>query len=249
MDFELKPEQEQLRDMLQRYVRKDYGFEARRKILAKPEGFSRDVWAAFAELGLLGIGIPEEHGGMGGDAVDTLVVMEALGSGLVVEPYLTTVVVGAGLVRDAGSAAQKSAVLPKVAAGETLIALAHDEPGSRYELDQVATTAKKTAMRVRDQGGEGGRAARRLGRQADRVGEDRQRNLPVPHRRQRTRVTRKGYPTRDNHRAADISLADVAVGRDALLGAEGDGCRHPRARASTAPSPRSAPRRSGPWTR
>jgi alkylation response protein AidB-like acyl-CoA dehydrogenase len=223
MDFELKPEQEQLRDMLQRYVRKDYAFEARRRIIASPEGFSREVWSAFAELGLLGIGIPEAHGGIGGDAVDTFVVMESLGTGIVVEPYLSTVVLGAGLVRDAGSEAQKSALLPKVAAGEALIALAHDEPGSRYELDQVATTARK-----------GGNGYVLKGEKAVSIHGDSADWLIVSARTaagvslfvvdaKSPGVSRRGYPTRDNHRAADVTLAEVAVGRDALLGAEGDG--------------------------
>jgi len=223
MDFELKPEQEQLRDMLQRYVRKDYAFEARRRIIASPEGFSREVWSAFAELGLLGIGIPEEHGGIGGDAVDTFVVMESIGTGLVVEPYVTTVVLGAGLVRDAGSAAQKAAVLPKVAAGEALIALAHDEPGSRYELDQVATVARKTANGYALKGE---KTVAIHGDSADwlivsaRTGAEISLFLVEA---KAPGITRKGYHTRDNQRAADIALADVNVTRDALLGAEGDG--------------------------
>src|SRR3954462_13922092 len=99
MDFNLNEERQQLRDMLARFIRKDYSFEARRAIVASGRGFSDATWREFANLGLLGIGIPEEHGGMGGSAIDTGIVMEALGTGLVVEPYLTTVVLGAGLVR------------------------------------------------------------------------------------------------------------------------------------------------------
>lgn len=219
MDFELKPEQEQLRDMLQRYVRKDYTFDARKKIVASAEGFSRDVWKTFAELGLLGIGIPEEHGGFGGDAVDTLVVMEALGSGLVVEPYLATVVLGAGLVRDAGSAGQKAEILPAVAAGEMLLALAHYEPGGRYELDRVATTAKRTA------GGfvlNGTKTAVLGGAAADKLIVSAGQSLFLVDARA-AGVSRRKHVNRDGQAAAEITLTDVAVERSALVGEEGAG--------------------------
>jgi len=229
MDFELRPEQEQLRDMLQRYVRKDYTFEARRRIVKSPGGYSREVWKGLAELGLTGIGIPEEHGGFGGDPVDTFVVMEAIGTGLVVEPYLATVVLGAGLVRDAGSAAQKDAILPAVASGETLLALAHYEPGGRFELDAVATTARKTSSGYVLNGSKavvlGGEAADKLivsarlssgGR-----GEGAFSLFIVP--ADAHGLTRKGYPTRDGQRAADVTLDEVPVDANALLGGEGEG--------------------------
>jgi alkylation response protein AidB-like acyl-CoA dehydrogenase len=221
MDFELEAEQEQLRDMLQRYVRKDYGFDARRRIVASPEGFSREVWKSFAELGLLGIGIPEEHGGLGGEPADTFVVMESLGTGLVVEPYLPTVVLGAGLVRDAGTAAQKEAILPAVAGGEMKLALAHYEPGGRFDMQRVATTAKRTASGyVLD-----GRKAVVLGAEAAGkliVSAGSPVSLFIVDA-QAKGVTRKGYRTRDGHRAADIVLENVAVEASALLGREGEG--------------------------
>jgi len=223
MDFELKAEQEQLRDMLQRYVRKDYAFEARRKIVATAEGFSREVWKTFAELGLTGIGIPEEHGGLGGDAVDTFVVMESLGTGLVVEPYLPTVVLGASLVRDAGSAAQKASILPAVAGGEMLLALAHFEPGGRYDMDRVATTAKRSGTGYVLKGSKavviGGEAADKLIVSAVAPGGP---SLFLVDGAAKG-VSRKGYPTRDGQRAADISLDDVAADAGALLGKEGEG--------------------------
>jgi alkylation response protein AidB-like acyl-CoA dehydrogenase len=219
MDFELKPEQEQLRDMLQRYVRKDYGFEARRKIVASAEGFSRDVWKTFAELGLLGIGIAEEHGGIGGDAVDMLVVMEALGTGLVVEPYLATVVLGAGLVRDAGSAAQKEEILPAVAGGEMHLALAHYEPGERFELDRVATTARRTPNGFVLNGA---KTAVLNGEAADKLIVSAGQSLFLVDAKA-PGLTRRGYANRDGQRAADVTLADVAVDRSALVGEEGAG--------------------------
>ena len=225
MDFELGTEQEQLRDMLQRFVRKDYAFEARRKIVASPEGFSREVWKSLAELGLLGIGIPEEHGGTGGGAVDTFVVMESLGTGLVVEPYLPSVVLGAGLVRDAGTAAQKHEILPAVAGGELRLALAHYEPGGRFDLERVATTAKRSGSGYALNGKKavvlGGESADKLLVSA-REGAGKRLSLFLVDAKARG-VTRTGYRTRDGHRAADIALDDVTVDASALLGREGEG--------------------------
>ncbi|MBC8022215.1 MAG: acyl-CoA dehydrogenase family protein, partial [Burkholderiales bacterium] len=117
MDFSLSEERRQLQDMIRRYLGREYSFEQRRKRLAAGTGISRETWKQLAELGILGLGIREEDGGMGGDAFDTLIMMEAMGRSLVVEPYLSTVVVGAGIVADAGDEAQRAAWLPAVAAG------------------------------------------------------------------------------------------------------------------------------------
>ena len=148
MDFKLSEEQSQLRDTLARFVQKDYTFDKRKAILKSKDGFSREAWRQLAEMGLTALGLPEEHGGLPGNAVDTMVVMEVFGRGLVVEPYLATVVLGADLVAAAGSPAQQAQILPKVASGEVLLALAHLESGARYELTQVATTAKKQIGRA-----------------------------------------------------------------------------------------------------
>ena len=228
MDFNLNEERQQLGDMLQRFVRKDYGFEARRKIVASAEGFSREVWRELANLGLTGVGISEEHGGTGGNAVDTSIVMEALGTGLVVEPYLTTVVLCGALVREAGTEAQKAQILPAIAGGELLVAFAQGEPGTRYELERVATTARKDGAGYAITGAKtlvlhGGSAdrlivsARTSGEVADRRGI----SLFIIDAKA-PGVKRREYATRDGQRAADISFEKVAVGADALLGAEGD---------------------------
>jgi alkylation response protein AidB-like acyl-CoA dehydrogenase len=143
MNFNLTDEQQQLRDTLARFVQKDYSFEKRKAILKSKDGISREAWKQFADMGLTALGLPEAHGGLPGTPVDTMVVMELFGRGLVVEPYLATVVLGAELIARAGSEAQQAAILPKVAEGSHLLALAHDEAGARYELEHVATTAKK----------------------------------------------------------------------------------------------------------
>ena len=227
MDFALTDEQTQLRDTLTRFVQKDYTFEKRKEILKSKDGFSRAVWKQFADMGLTAIGLPEEHGGLGGSAVDTQVVMEVLGRGLVVEPYVATVVLGAGLIARAGSDAQKAALLPGVAAGDTQLAFAHYEPASRYELAAVTTTAKKDKSGYVLNGAKavvlnGGAAhhlivsARSSGKPRDEAGL----SLFIVDAKAKG-VTIHAYPTHDGQRAADITLKDVAVPADARVGKEG----------------------------
>jgi alkylation response protein AidB-like acyl-CoA dehydrogenase len=141
MDFELSDDQTMLQDSLQKFVQKDYSFDKRRESLHTPLGYSAQVWRQLAEQGVLGLGLPEEHGGFGG-AVEIMVAMEQLGRGLVLEPFLSTVVLCGGLVRDAGSAAQQTEILPKIIAGDCRMALAHHETDARYQLDYVQTTAQ-----------------------------------------------------------------------------------------------------------
>jgi pimeloyl-CoA dehydrogenase small subunit len=227
MDFQLTDEQRQLRDTLNRFVAKDYAFEKRKEILKSKDGFSRAVWKAFADMGLTAIGLPEAHGGLGGNAVDTQVVMEALGRGMVVEPYLATVVLAAGLIARAGSEPRKAALLPAVVSGDMLLAFAHYEPASRYELAAVTTSAKKGkdgyvlngAKAVVLHGGAADKlivSARTSGKPHDEAGL----SLFIVERKARG-VTAHAYPTHDGHQAADITFKDVAVPADALVGKEG----------------------------
>ena len=155
MDFDLNDDQRLLRDSVDRLIADRYGFDQRRAFLAEPDGFSRAMWAQFAELGLLGIPFSEAHGGFGGGLTETMIVMEAFGRGLVAEPYLATVVLGAGLLRHAGSPAQQDALLPRVAAGELLLAFAHVERQSRYVLHDVATRATPDGAGWRIEGAKG----------------------------------------------------------------------------------------------
>jgi alkylation response protein AidB-like acyl-CoA dehydrogenase len=129
MDFNYTEEQLALQDTLRRFIAKDYGFEHRRAMAKSADGFDRAAWKTFADFGILALPFPEDVGGLDGNAVDTMLVMEMLGRGLALEPYLSTVVLCGGLIRDAGSAAQKDALLPQLAAGELMLALAHFEPG------------------------------------------------------------------------------------------------------------------------
>lgn len=240
MDFRLTDEQQQLRDTLVRFVQKDYSFEKRKAILKSKEGISRDAWKQLAEMGLTALGLPEEHGGLGGNAVDTMVVMEVFGRGLVVEPYLATIVLGAGLVNELGSESQKAAILPKVAGGEALLALAHDEPDTRYELNHVATSAKRQADHYLLSGAKtvvlhGAQAdtlivsARTAGGARDEKGI----SLFLVDRAA-PGVSVRDYPTHDGQRAADVTLKGA---RGELLGKEGQAAgalEHARARGIAA---------------
>ncbi|MBB5465097.1 pimeloyl-CoA dehydrogenase small subunit [Paraburkholderia sp. CI2] len=227
MDFDFTDEQRMLKDSVDRLVKDEYGFEQRAKYLAEPDGFSRELWARYADMGLLGLSFDEEYGGSHCGPVETMIVMDALGRALAVEPYLATVVLGGGLVRLGGNAAQRAAILPRIAQGELQMAFAHNEAQARYDLADVATTARREAAgwvldgakRVVLHGGSadvlvvsarvsGGR------RERDGIG------LFVV-RGDAEGVTRHPYPTQDRLRAADIQLSGVRVPDSDVLGTAG----------------------------
>ena len=116
MDFSLSEEQQMLKDSVQRFVRDEYELETRRKLVASDTGYSEENWAKMAELGWLALSLPEEYGGIGGGPVDTMVLMEEFGRGLVVEPYMTSIVIGGGFLMAAGSAAQSTRTKGRFAA-------------------------------------------------------------------------------------------------------------------------------------
>ncbi|MFL5353030.1 acyl-CoA dehydrogenase family protein [Archangium sp.] len=227
MDFSLSDTQQMLRDTAARLIRERYGFEARAKILASADGFSRELWATYAELGLLGVEIPEEHGGIGGTFQDLAIVLEAFGRGMVVEPFIPTVVLGAGLLRAAGSDAQKSELLPRVAEGKLFLAFAHGEPRSRYSLTHVTTKATGGAEGYTLHGSKavvlGGDCADSLIVSARTAGKPDERDglSLFLVERGAPGLKLRGYPTVDGTRAAELSLEGVRVPRSALLGPEG----------------------------
>lgn len=220
MDFNYTDEQNALRDTLSRYIAKDYPFEARRALAKSAEGFSRAHWKQFADLGLLALPFPEDFGGLNGNAVDTMLTMEAFGRGLVLEPYLATVVVAGHLIRDAGSAAQKEAILPAIAGGERMLALAHYERGARYEVSRVDTAAKADGAGWKISGAKavvlGGNAADTLIVSAN-TGKGISLFLVDS---KAAGVTVRSTMTQDGGRAAEVRLDNVAVGQDALVGAQ-----------------------------
>ena len=145
MDFDLNEEQRMLKESVERLISDRYDFETRKKYLQDQAGYSQAMWAQYAEMGLLGLPFEERFGGSGGGAIETMIVMEAFGRGLILEPYLATVVMGGNLVQAAGNDAQRAALLPKVADGSLRLAFAHSEPQSRYDLADVACTARRDA--------------------------------------------------------------------------------------------------------
>jgi alkylation response protein AidB-like acyl-CoA dehydrogenase len=222
MNFNYTEEQLALQDTLRRFIAKDYSFEHRRALAKSADGFDREAWKTFADFGILALPFHEDFGGLNGSAIDTMLVMEMLGRGLALEPYVSTVVLCGGLIRDAGSAAQQEALLPAIAGGELMLALAHHEPGSRYELDRVATTAVPAGSGWQLNGAKavvlGAPSADKLLVSAnDGTGI----SLFVVDAKA-AGVALRAYPTQDGARAADIRLTDVAVGTDALIGTAGN---------------------------
>jgi len=226
MDFTYTDEQRQLRDTLSRYLAKEYDFARRREMLRSPA--TRTHWKAFADLGVLALTIPEGDGGLGGNAIDAMVVAEALGRALVVEPYVGAVVVAGGLVADAGNAAQRAALLAPIAGGALILALAHYELGDRYELNGCATTARRAGDGYVIDGAKsvvlgGGEADRLLvsARTSDTRGDAQGISLFVVDRSAQG-VAVRDYPTQDGMRAAEIAFRSVPVAADALVGQAGE---------------------------
>ena len=227
MDFDLSDEQRLLKESLERLVADRYQFESRKAYAQNPEGWSREIWAQYAELGLLGLPFAEEYGGIAGGPIETMIAMEAFGRALALEPYFATVVLGGGFLRHGGDAEQKSALIPEIAAGKLVLAFAATERHSRYDLADVATRARRDgAAWVLD--GEKGVVlhgdhadkllvtARLGGGQRERAGI----GLFLVDAGQEG-VSRRGYPTQDGLRAAEVSLAGVRVGPEGVLGEPG----------------------------
>lgn len=223
MDFDLSEEQSLLKDGIGRLLASQYDFDRRRAFAATDEGWSRAMWAHYAEMGLLALSFDEAHGGSGGP-VETMIAMAAFGRALVLEPYLATVVLGGGLVRHGGSAGQKAALLPRVAAGDLVLAFGHTERQSRYDLCDVACRARRDGGSWILDGEKGvvlhgDRAdlllvtARSAGGRRDRGGI----GLFLVDARA-DGVTRRGYKTQDGLRAAEVALANVRVDADAAIG-------------------------------
>lgn len=232
MDFSLTAEQQLLSDTVQRLLAREYGFEARKRILRSAPGWSRELWSRLAELGILALQVPEAHGGMAPAPVETMLTMTALGKALVLEPYLSSAVLATVLVREQGTPAQREALLPALAAGERIAVPAHGEPGARWQLSRVATTARREAdgwrlrghkavvlhapaadlllvsARTAPPGEAGGGLTDEAGLSLFLVARD------------AAGVALTPYRTIDGQVAADVAL-DALLPADALLGAEG----------------------------
>jgi pimeloyl-CoA dehydrogenase small subunit len=227
MNFDLSEEQQLLADSLKRYLANEYSIDARAKIVASSTGWSETVWAAFAEMGLLGVPFAEEHGGFGGTAVDVMLVMEALGEGLVVEPYWVNVGLAGRLIARGGSDEQQKRILPSLIEGKHRLAFAHTERTARYDLAHVGTRATRSSAGFTLEGEKRavlhGAAADTLIVSARTAGSDTDPNgislFLVD--RGASGLTVKDYRTIDELRAADVWLSGVTVPAGAMLGGEG----------------------------
>lgn len=224
MDFSFTSEQDQLRDTVARLVRQQYDFETRRKVAKSETGWRPEMWAQFAELGLLGASFSEEEGGFGGGPIEAMIISEEFGKGLVIEPYLQTVILGGNFLRFGGSAAQKEEHIAGLVGGESIFAFAASEPKSRFDLNDVSTTAKKDGAGYVLNGQKAVAigapfathlfvTARTSGAQRDKSGVT---VFLVP--KNAKGVTTRDYPTVDGLRASEILLDNVSVGADAVVG-------------------------------
>jgi pimeloyl-CoA dehydrogenase small subunit len=225
MDFDLNDEQRQLKESVERLLANRYGELAQRTGYQKEhKGYSEAIWRQYAELGLLAVPFAEQHGGLGQGLTETMIIAEAFGRALAIEPYLATVVLAGGALRHAGNDAALTALVPGIVEGKLILALAHQERQSRYDLADTATTA-----RADGKGGytlEGEKCVVLHGDGADK--------LIVSARVQGSRtdrggiglflvdgnasgVSRRGYPTQDAMRAADITLSAVRVGAEDVI--------------------------------
>ena len=229
MNFEFSEEQTMIKDSVSRFVREQYDFDTRRGIIESDDGISREFWSMFAELGWLSVPFAEEYGGFGGTVIDIAAVMEEMGKGIVIEPYVSTVVVFGGLLSASTNSALKEAVIPSIIEGACLGSFAYMEPQSRYEMSDVSTTATASSdgytlngvKTVVANGGTANRfivSARTSGDQFDRSGIS---LFLVDSTAPGVEV--KAYKMMDGQSAATLTLTDVAVDQSHLLNSVGEG--------------------------
>ncbi|WP_022979124.1 acyl-CoA dehydrogenase family protein [Ideonella sp. B508-1] len=227
MNFILTEEQQMLADTVARFVQTEYDFEARRRRLAAAAGaapgYDEGLLGQLAELGLFALNVPEAWGGIGAGPVETMIVMEGLGRGLVVEPFLASGVIAPRLIATHGSPAQKDRFLPGIATGELRFAVAALEPQSRFDLDEIATTARRAEGHWIVDGAKsvvmnGDSAHWFIVTAQSEAGP-----LLLLIDAQADGVTAAGFPTLDGRRAAELRFAGVRVADDCMLGAPGQG--------------------------
>ena len=226
MDFEYNDEQRMLKDSIDRLIAPAYDDLGKRKATqSQGPGFSEELWGKYAELGLTALPFTEEDGGFGGGPVETMVVMEAIGRGLALEPYLSAIVIGGNLIRLGGTAEQRAAAIPSIADGSLRVALAHVERQARYDLFDVATHARRTEGGYTIEGDKSvvlsGDSAHKLVVSARTSSASRRdkhgitlflvdANAPG--------ISKREFPTQDGQRGAAISFAGVAVPDSAIIG-------------------------------
>src|ERR1700738_2273548 len=224
MDFYLSEEQRLLKESVDRLIGDRYAFEQRKAYAQNMEGWSLDLWAQYAELGLLGLPFEEQYGGSAGGPVETMIAMEAFGRALALEPFFATVVLGGGFLRHGGSTEQCADLIPKIADGSLTFAFAQTERHSRYDLADISTAASRDGAAWVLDGEKGvvlhGDTADKLIVTARVGGGRRERDgvgvfIADAHA---AGLSRRGYPTQDGLRAAEIAFAGVRVGPGGVAG-------------------------------
>lgn len=207
MDFNFTDDQEALRDAVRKWVDRSYGFE-RRRAITRAGGFDRGAYGELAELGLAGLYVPEDHGGMGMGPVEAMVVLEELGRGIVLEPLAQTLV-ASGVIGAYAPAAVRSQWLPRIASGEALVVLAQQERKARWRLDACEAQATQSGG---DWKVSGDKSVVPAGDQADAFIVPAQASGKMALflvERQAHGVGTRGYPTLEGGRAAEVSLRDA----------------------------------------
>ena len=229
MNFELTEEQKMIQQSVERFVQENYDLTNRIKISAEEPGFSKDYWSSMAELGWLGLAFDEEDGGFGGNQIDTLVVMEQFGKGLVLEPFLANIVLGGGAIKRGGSESVKQSILPDLIEGKLQVTLAYAEEQSRFDLEDVATSAreesesfvlngKKSMVLNAESADKIVVVARTSGSQVDENGI----SLFLVDANA-DGIEKENFPTVDGLRASEISFKDVVVSSENLIGKKDEG--------------------------
>ena len=229
MNFELSEEQKMIQQSVERFVQENYDLSNRIKISSEDPGYSKEYWSSMAELGWLGLAFDEEDGGFGGNQIDTLVLMEQFGKGLVLEPFLANIVLGGGAIKRGGSAALKESIIPSLIDGSLQLTLAYAEEQSRFDLEDIATAAreddgnfvlngKKSMVLNAESADKIIVVARTNGSQVDKEGI----SLFLVNA-DSDGLERENFPTVDGLRASEISLNDVKVSSENLIGEKDKG--------------------------
>tara|TARA_Y100000992_G_scaffold286396_1_gene238228 strand:- start:196 stop:1323 length:1128 start_codon:yes stop_codon:yes gene_type:complete len=229
MNFELSEEQKMIQQSVERFVQENYDLTNRVKISSEDPGYSQEYWTAMAELGWLGLAFSEEEGGFGGNQIDTLVLMEQFGKGLVLEPFLANIVLGGGAIKRGGSPAIKESILPNLIEGNLQVTLAYAEEQSRFDIEDVATAAredgsnfiingKKSMVLNAESADKIVVVTRTSGSQVDEDGI----SLFLVDANSKG-IERENFPTVDGLRASEITFTDVEVPSNNLIGEKDKG--------------------------
>ena len=229
MNFELSEEQKMIQQSVERFVQENYDLSNRIKISSEDPGYSKEYWSSMAELGWLGLAFDEEDGGFGGNQIDTLVLMEQFGKGLVLEPFLANIVLAGGAIKRGGSASLKESIIPSLIDGSLQLTLAYAEEQSRFDLEDIATAArehdgnfvlngKKSMVLNAESADKIIVVARTNGSQVDKEGI----SLFLVNA-DLDGLERENFPTVDGLRASEISLNDVKVSPENLIGEKDKG--------------------------